>query len=221
MSRWERWTTKPKEGLSLNKFIVEAGPGMGRAQQEAEQQGLQWSGFGWYSDPKTGKRVAKIVGDRLVQFDPQAPGSAGFGTTAATTDTGNPTTVGFKSPADKARSMGLQSDGSGGYIDPSTGQVVARTVNNELVFYSPDGGAISDGAGGEQLTQPSPAWVDPVTGELMVPPAQPESPEEKKASNKKILAAIKKVAPKKDTRTDAEKMADATGPRPGSRYRGD
>ena len=29
------------------------------------------------------------------------------------------------------------------------------------------------------------------------------------------------VAPPKDTRTDAQKMADATGPRPGSRYRGD
>ena len=26
---------------------------------------------------------------------------------------------------------------------------------------------------------------------------------------------------KKDTRTDAQKMTDATGPRPGSRYRGD
>jgi hypothetical protein len=29
------------------------------------------------------------------------------------------------------------------------------------------------------------------------------------------------VAPPKDTRTDAQKMTDATGPRPGSRYRGD
>jgi hypothetical protein len=47
------------------------------------------------------------------------------------------------------------------------------------------------------------------------------SPEEKKAANKKALGATKKVAPKKDTRTDAQKMTDATGPRPGSRYRGD
>ena len=47
------------------------------------------------------------------------------------------------------------------------------------------------------------------------------SPEEKKAVVKKAVAGIKKVAVKKDTRTDAEKMADATGPRPGSRYRGD
>ena len=29
------------------------------------------------------------------------------------------------------------------------------------------------------------------------------------------------VSPPKDTRTDAQKMTDATGPRPGSRYRGD
>jgi hypothetical protein len=47
------------------------------------------------------------------------------------------------------------------------------------------------------------------------------SPEEKRAANKKALGTIKKVAVKKDTRTDAQKMTDATGPRPGSRYRGD
>ncbi len=40
---------------------------------------------------------------------------------------------------------------------------------------------------------------------------------------KQRAAQLKNVAKnaKKDTRTDAEKMADATGPRPGSRYRGD
>tara|TARA_B100000003_G_scaffold60376_1_gene53888 strand:+ start:330 stop:1310 length:981 start_codon:yes stop_codon:yes gene_type:complete len=48
-----------------------------------------------------------------------------------------------------------------------------------------------------------------------------KSPEEKKAANKKAVAGIPKGKPKKDTRTDAEKMTDATGPRPGSRYRGD
>jgi hypothetical protein len=47
------------------------------------------------------------------------------------------------------------------------------------------------------------------------------SPEEKKASNKKALGTIKRVKREKDTRTDAQKMTDATGPRPGSRYRGD
>ena len=46
-----------------------------------------------------------------------------------------------------------------------------------------------------------------------------KSPEEKKAANKKAMGNVKKVAPKKDTRTDAQKMTDATGPRPGSRYR--
>ncbi len=107
MSRWENWTTKPNQGMSLDKFI-------------AEQE----------------------------------------------------------SPADMARRMGLQSDGSGGYVDPPTGQVVARTVNNELVFYDPQGGSISAQSGGAQLTQAQPSWVDPVTGELTVPPGQPESPEE-------------------------------------------
>ena len=48
-----------------------------------------------------------------------------------------------------------------------------------------------------------------------------KSPEEKKASNQKALGVVKKIATKKDTRTDAQKMTDATGPRPGSRYRGD
>ena len=48
-----------------------------------------------------------------------------------------------------------------------------------------------------------------------------KSPEEKRAANMKVLGNIKKVAAKKDTRTDAQKMTDATGPRPGSRYRGD
>ena len=47
-----------------------------------------------------------------------------------------------------------------------------------------------------------------------------KSPEEKKAANKKAVAGIPKGKPKKDTRTDAQKMTDATGPRPGSRYRG-
>ena len=48
-----------------------------------------------------------------------------------------------------------------------------------------------------------------------------KSPEERKAANAKVLGTIKKVKREKDTRTDAQKMTDATGPRPGSRYRGD
>tara|TARA_B100000003_G_scaffold204828_1_gene217400 strand:- start:115 stop:1740 length:1626 start_codon:yes stop_codon:yes gene_type:complete len=47
------------------------------------------------------------------------------------------------------------------------------------------------------------------------------SPEEKKKANKKAMGKIKKVKREKDKRTDAEKMTDATGPRKGSRYRGD
>ena len=47
------------------------------------------------------------------------------------------------------------------------------------------------------------------------------SPEEKKEANKKVMGKIKKVKREKDKRTDAEKMADATGPRKGSNYRGD
>jgi hypothetical protein len=48
-----------------------------------------------------------------------------------------------------------------------------------------------------------------------------KSPEEKREANKRAMGVIKKVKREKDTRTDAQKMTDATGPRPGSRYRGD
>ena len=106
------------------------------------------------------------------------------------TDTGNPTGTGMMSPADRARQLGLQSDGSGGYIDPKTGEVVAKTVNGELVFYDKrgaSGGVVADGSGGEQLTQSQPSWSDPRTGMITTPPAQPESPEE--------LAAVPDATP--------------------------
>ena len=50
-----------------------------------------------------------------------------------------------------------------------------------------------------------------------------KSPEERKKEVQAIMDKQygKKKAPKKDTRTDAQKMTDATGPRPGSHYRGD
>ena len=44
----------------------------------------------------------------------------------------------------------------------------------------------------------------------------------KDGDHKKAVAAqLAAKNAKKDTRTDAQKMTDATGPRPGSRYRGD
>ena len=95
-----------------------------------------------------------------------------------------------QTPAEMAKSMGLQSDGSGGYTDES-GNVVARTVNNELVFYDPMGGAISAQSDGAQLTQARPSWKDPVTGEITVPPGAPESPEEIAA----IPAPVPALAP--------------------------
>jgi hypothetical protein len=48
------------------------------------------------------------------------------------------------------------------------------------------------------------------------------TPENKAANAKRKAEAQKnKKKPAPDTRTDAQKMTDATGPRPGSRYRGD
>jgi hypothetical protein len=84
-------------------------------------------------------------------------------------------------PAERAKQLGLQSNGKGGYIDPSTGELVARTVNGELIFYdtnSPDGGAVSDSEGGRNLVQKQPSWADPLTGQLTTPPANAESPQE-------------------------------------------
>ena len=104
-------------------------------------------------------------------------------------DSGNPSGTGTVSPAERARQLGLQSDGSGGYTDES-GNVVARTVNNELVFYDQrgaTGGVVSDGEGGQQLATAQPSWSDPKTGMLTTPPAQPESPEE--------LAAVPDATP--------------------------
>ena len=96
-------------------------------------------------------------------------------------ENGNPTGTGLQSPGEKAAGMGLQSDGKGGYLDPKTGQVVARTVNNELVFYDPGptGGVVADGNGGAYISQAQPSWRDPRTGMAQTPPCQPESSQER------------------------------------------
>ena len=49
---------------------------------------------------------------------------------------------------------------------------------------------------------------------------KPYKPGDHQRARAAQLRAAAKNA-KKDTRTDAQKMTDATGPRPGSRYRGD
>jgi hypothetical protein len=96
------------------------------------------------------------------------------------TTTGNPTGTGLQSPQEKAKAMGLQSDGHGGYRDSKTGQLVARTVNGELAFYDsgPSGGIVADGNGGAYVTQAQPSWRDPRSGMAMTPPATAETPQE-------------------------------------------
>ena len=93
---------------------------------------------------------------------------------------GNPTGTGIQSPGEKAAAMGLVSDGHGGYRDKDSGQLVARTVNGELVFYDPGptGGVVADGNGGAYVTQAQPSWRDPRTGMAMTPPMKPETPAE-------------------------------------------
>lgn len=95
------------------------------------------------------------------------------------TEKGNPTAAGLggMTPAEKAASMGLQSDGHGSYRD-SQGNIVARTVNGELQFYELGGGAVSDSDGGSQMAMAKPTWSDPTTGMATTPPSKPETPEE-------------------------------------------
>ena len=153
---------------------MQAGMGTRSAADEAKQMGLTHAGYGYWKD-NTGKVVAQTRDGELVMID-QTDGKM----QPSQVDMGNPTgEASGQTPASKARSMGLISDGSGSYKD-SQGNTIARTVNNELVFYDSraGGGAVSDGSGGAQITQSSPSWVDPVTGLIVVPPAKPESPEE-------------------------------------------
>ena len=172
------WINTSKDyGKSLSGFMLkEQGQFIdGDPAEIAQQKGWTPDKFGWYRDG-SGAVVARSIGGRMVVYDGQAQQAA------KQTDMGNPTVASGMDPADRARSMGLQSDSKGGYRDQA-GNMVARTVNNELVFYDDgaSGGVVSDGGGGMQLTQSSPSWVDPVSGLILVPPAQPETPEELKS----------------------------------------
>lgn len=178
MSRWAHWssgTQEKKLGFSSFQLIAEMGqPVQGDPDQIIQQNGWQHRGYGYYVD-SSGRTVARVMDGQLYMVDSE-PNEVD-----KQIDTGNPTNAasGMK-PADRARSMGLQSNGRGGYVDPQTGQTVARTVNNELVFYDqrPGGGAVSDGAGGQKIAQDTPSWQDPVTGLVVTPPAKPESAQE-------------------------------------------
>ena len=162
--------------MSLSSFMLQEEKGRpipGDPEEIAQQNGWTGKEYGWYVDQSDNVVGRAIQGQMYVyDTDPRAENQV---------DNGNPTSAASgQTPGDKARAMGLQSNGKGSYIDPQTGQVAARTVNNELVFYDqrPGGGAVSDGAGGRALTQSAPSWQDPVTGMIIVPPAQPEDPQE-------------------------------------------
>ena len=122
------------------------------------------------------------------------------------TEKGNPTDAGLggMTPAEKAASMGLQSDGHGSYRD-SEGNIVARTVNGELQFYELGGGAVSDSDGGSQMAMAKPTWSDPTTGIATTPPSKPETPEEIAA----VPAATPSQAPAGYERHINKKKMDA------------
>ena len=88
-----------------------------------------------------------------------------------------PAGLGGLTPAEKARSMGLESSGHGQWRDKS-GKIVAVTVNGELQFYETGGGAVSDSDGGSQMAIAKPTFTNTVTGQAMTPPSKPETPEE-------------------------------------------
>ena len=114
-------------------------------------------------------------------------------------------------------------------------QAVRQGAGADIVaHYEPEGEQIDEKKGcahnhkGEECPvhgkKECPAMVEELSVDQQMKISQEynrKSPEEKRAANSKLLGAIKKVRREKDTRTDAQKMTDATGPRPGSRYRGD
>ena len=149
-------------------------------------------------------------------------GFASFLKEAATDQPGgNPTGPGsVEPPAQTAQRMGLVSDGHGSYSDPNTGQIVARTVNGELVFYDggQGGGATSDGEGGGQTASDSaavatPTFTDPETGMVKIPSAKPETPEDMAAVPDPVPAtAPKDFAKFMKDRSDAIKAGEAQNP---------
>ena len=184
MSRWSNWSSGTEERkLGFARFITEAAKNQTVIPTNdpagyAQQQGWVAAPFGYYKD-SNGRVVARSVEGQLVQYDetPLGGGAGNRGGQAAPLDTGNPAVTAGQTPADRARSMGLQSNGRGSYLDQS-GNVVARTVNNELVFYDENGGSITDGGGGMALATSQPSWRDDVTGLIVVPPALPDTPKE-------------------------------------------
>lgn len=176
MSRWAKWSHGTQTKLGLSSFMQlqeQATPIPGDPKEIAQQNGWVAKEYGWYED-STGAIVARAVKGQMYVYDTDQRQQKPL-------DTGNPTGSGVQTPAERARAMGLQSNGKGGYIDPKTNKVAARTVNNELVFYDngPGGGAVADGSGGRALTSSAPSWQDPISGLILVPPAQPETPQER------------------------------------------
>ena len=172
--------------MSYNIFIMEQGRVLpGEPDKIAASNNWTPDRFGWYRDGG-GQVVARQVGGQMMVYDDEMPGHTGSGNGV---DQGNPTMASGQNPADRARAAGLQSRGNGTYVN-SAGQVAARTVNGELVFYDDgaSGGAVTDGGGGQQLVQSQPSWVDPDSGLIIVPPAQPESPGEMAATPDPIPA---------------------------------
>lgn len=89
---------------------------------------------------------------------------------------GNPTPGGpQQTPEQKAKQMGLQSDGHGGYVD-ANGQLAAKTVNGELVFLDAKGGVTDDSSTSAEKQLPS--YTDSNTGIVVVPPHKPETAED-------------------------------------------
>ena len=129
----------------------------------------------------------------------------------------------------KAERLGLISDGHGSYMDPQTNQIVARTVNGELVFY--DGGAgegaTSDGEGGGDAAgaastsgSGAPTYRDPDTNMVKAIPATPESPEARAAVPDPTLPlplpSLRRLHQAEDS--NAPRMAQAQDSRDGRRH---
>ena len=82
------------------------------------------------------------------------------------------------SAAEKAKKLNLRTDGHGGWLDPRTGEFVAKTVGNELVFYNKRQrvGAKDPNQTEHEKRIPSPSYNDPNAPQPAAEPVPQQEP---------------------------------------------
>ena len=161
---WGRWRD-PKSGKVVAKTVDG-----GSKQERLEPMSLDDDSVG--DAPVSGEEPKSTVTDsparRPGEKDPKGGKKGGKTYIEIMEAVGNPAAA-AGGAKDRANAMGLKSDGHGGYVDQN-GNRVAETVNGEIGFFDPQGGATDDS------NSPSPllpqAQIDPYSGLFKVPGAK-------------------------------------------------